>query len=71
MKHQSESLDKQDICQRLQFKSTDKVQFKSTKNIAEQLNEAVAYFKENGCKGYSAVVTGQFPLIKDACTINR
>ena len=35
----------------------DKIQFKSTKEVAEQLNEAVAHYKENGCKGYSAIAT--------------
>ena len=37
----------------------DKIQFKSTKKVAEQLI---------GCKGYSTLATGQFPLNKNPCT---
>ena len=44
----------------------DKIQWNT-----EQLNEAVPYFKENGCKCDSALGTEQFPLTKDAHTINR
>ena len=35
----------------------DKIQFESTTKVAEQLNEAVAYCKENACKVYSALAT--------------
>ena len=36
-----------------------------------QLEEAVLYCTENNCKGYAALSTGRFPLIKDPRTINR
>ena len=38
---------------------------------AEQLKEAVAWCVENGKRGYAALQTGQFPLIKDHETINK
>ena len=50
----------------------DRMQFKATSKVSTQLQEAVDdYCKGNDCKGYAALATGQFPLIKDARTINR
>ena len=37
----------------------------------EQLKAAVAWCIENGARGYAALKTGQFPLIKDRETINK
>ena len=31
----------------------------------EQLRKAVQYCLENNCKGYKAIQSGQFPLVKD------
>ena len=36
-----------------------------------QLKAAVIYSRENNCKGYTAVKSGLFPLIKDNRTINK
>ena len=44
------------------------------KNIDEkekQIQAAVNWCKENGKKGYAALQTGNFPLIKDRGTIDR
>ena len=44
------------------------------KNINEkekQIQAAVNWCKENGKKGYAALQTGNFPLIKDRGTIDR
>ena len=37
----------------------------------KQLEEAVKFCQENGCRGQAALRTGRFPLIKDRETINR
>ena len=37
----------------------------------QQLKAAVQYCLNNNCKGYSAVKSGKFPLIKDHRTINN
>ena len=37
----------------------------------EQLKAAEAWCRENGKRGYTALKTGQFPLIKDRKTINQ
>ena len=44
---------------------------KRTNAKAEQLKAAVAWCAENGARGYAALKTGQFPLIKDRETINK
>lgn len=44
---------------------------KWTNAKAEQLKAAVAWCVENGARGYAALKTGQFPLIKDRETINK
>ena len=49
----------------------DRLQFKVTSKVCKQIQEAVDFCLENGCKGYAALATGKFPLIKDARTINR
>ena len=36
-----------------------------------RLKEAMEYCIEKGCKGYAAIASGLFPLIKDPRTINR
>ena len=36
-----------------------------------QLKDAIHYCKENNCRGYSAVKSGLFPLIKDRRTIHK
>ena len=38
---------------------------------AAQLEEACAWCIENNARGYKAISTGLFPLIKDKATINR
>ena len=43
---------------------------KSRKEREDQLLKAVQYCNDNSCKGYSALATGLFPLIKDLHTIN-
>ena len=48
----------------------DKIGAKHTDAKTEQLKAAVEYCKENNCKGWIALSTGSFPLIKDARTIN-
>lgn len=37
----------------------------------DQMNAAVQYCIENNCKGYAAINSGKFPLIRDPRTINR
>ena len=49
----------------------DRIQFKAAKQVAEQLEMAVQYCKQHSCKGYAALATGNYPLIKDPRTINR
>ena len=49
----------------------DRMEFKATSELSRQLEDAVNYCKANKCKGYAALATGQFPMIKDARTINR
>ena len=44
---------------------------KRTNAKTEQLEEAVAWCMQNGKRGYAALQTGQFPLIKDRETINK
>ena len=36
----------------------------------EQLEKAIQYCRENDCKGYQALSTGLFPLVKSPLTIN-
>ena len=36
-----------------------------------QLEEVVEWCQQNDCKGYKALKSGMFPLIRDARTINR
>ena len=49
----------------------DKMIYKTTRVKEEQLNAAVEYCRENDCKGYAALSTGRFPMIKDPRTINN
>ena len=37
----------------------------------KQLLNAVLYCQQNNCRGYTAVKSGLFPLIKDCRTINK
>ena len=37
----------------------------------QQLDDAVKYCTENGSRGWSALASGLFPLIKDPRTINK
>jgi len=48
----------------------DRIQAKHSKAKTEELKEAVAYCNENNIRGYAAINTGMFPLIKDPRTIN-
>ena len=47
------------------------LQRKHINNKEAQIEEAVQWCKTNGKKGYSALKTGMFPLIKDRGTIDR
>ena len=49
----------------------ERTKVKDRKVREEQLKDAVTYCIANNCKGYSALSTGRFPLIKDPRTINR
>lgn len=44
---------------------------KRTNEKSQQLKAAVAWCLENNVRGYAALQTGQFPLIKDRETINK
>ena len=37
----------------------------------KQIDDAVKYCIENSCRGYKTLLTGNYPLIKDARTINK
>ena len=37
----------------------------------EQLDQAVLYCKDNDCRGWKALKTGLFPLVKSPYTVNR
>ena len=56
-------------CHVSQWHEREKV--KERKKREEQLVEATEYCIRNGCKGYTALASGLFPLIKDPRTINR
>ena len=47
------------------------VKRKQINEKSAQIEEAVEWCKINGKKGYSALETGRFPLIKDRGTIDR
>ena len=49
----------------------EKISKRRTKERESQLSAAVAYCRANNCKGYLAIKSGQFPLIKDPRTINK
>ena len=49
----------------------EKIARKRALEREEQLKKAVLYCNENNCKGYAAITSGLFPLIKDHRTINR
>ena len=36
-----------------------------------QMSDAVQYCQDNNCRGYAALQTGRFPLIKDPRTVNK
>jgi len=48
-----------------------KVARKKINNREDQLNDAVKWCKEHNCRGYSAVKSKLFPLIKDRRTIDK
>jgi len=49
----------------------DKIQHNHFKTVTEELEKAVDYCKENKCRGYAAMPTGNFQLIKDPGTIKK
>ena len=52
-------------------KADDRIlQRKREDDLHIQLQEAVHYRLQNDCKGYKALKSGLFPLIRDAWTIN-
>ena len=51
--------------------SSDRILHDSKVKKQNQLSKAVKYCLENNCKGYKAIESGLFPLIKDPRTINR
>ena len=59
----------------LRVKPTSRPKATLIKNQAKerenQLKEAVQYCVEKNCRGYSAVKSGLFPLIKDRRTIDK
>ena len=44
-------------------------QFTNAKS--KQIQDAVNYCIENGCRGFKALNTGLFPMVKDRETINK
>ena len=59
------------LIQRHRSAAHDRIIKQKSEKKQEQIEDAVKYCIENGCKGYKALQTGQFPLIKDARTINK
>lgn len=53
------------------YKARNKIQREIINERENQLNKAVEWCKENGTRGWSAVKSGMFPLIKDRRTINK
>ena len=49
----------------------DKIQHNHSKAVTEELEKAVDFCKANKCRGYAAIATGNFQLIKDPRTINK
>ena len=55
-----------------QSRSIDKLNQRRVETKAGQLKYAVEWCRENGCSGYLVVLkSGNFPLVKDARTINK
>lgn len=54
-----------------QSSALDGVLQKRVNSRAIQLNEAVEWCQLNDCRGYLAIKSGEFPLIRDARTINK
>ena len=52
-------------------KADDRILQRKKEDLHNQLQEAVDYCLQNDCKGYKALKSGLFPLIRDAQTINR
>lgn len=48
----------------------EKIEARQSKVRTEELKSAVKYCKDNNCRGYAAIATGLFPLVKDPKTIN-
>ena len=68
----------------IKIKLQKKILWKNRKSVAssiitrenvvlkqQQINEALIYCNENKCRGWKALNTGRFPLIKNPKTINR
>lgn len=49
----------------------DRIHQNFSKAVTIELEKAVEYCHENKCRGYAALATGSFQLIKDARTINK
>ena len=49
----------------------DKLQFKHSKKMSKQFFKKQYSTVDNNCKGYGALESGLFPLIKDPRTINK
>ena len=52
-------------------KALDALNRKQTVLRESMLKEAVEWCQNNQCRGYAAIKSGHFPLIKDARTINK
>ena len=52
-------------------KSNCSILKKQQRTREKQLKDAVKYCIDNGVKGYKAISSGMFPLIKDPRTINK
>ena len=59
------------VCGKPNSKAEAIVKRKMIEEKEKQIQEAVEWCKENGRKGYAAIMTGNFPLIKDRGTIDR
>lgn len=59
------------LVRRHQSAAHDRILKQHSKKKHKQIDDAVKYCIENSCRGYKALVTGNYPLIKDARTINK
>ena len=55
---------------RHQSAAHDRILKQQSEKKSKQIEDAVNYCIENSCRGYKALKTGNYPLIKDARTIN-